>query len=498
MVAFRGGTGSEDLWVASTDGSSLSRLTQGVPFPHLIRWTKGGTVYFLDGTGSLRTASPGLGALGTGTATAPGTINFSAKMTILQQEEFTEMFDQGWRLLSDRFYDATHHGADWKAVREKYRSLVKHVTMKEDLYNLVSLMLGELNASHLGISGDLRYPDELTADMGLLFDESYKGPGLKIAEVLKRGPADRRGVNLKAGDIILSIDRTELGEKSNLSKLLNAKENENLLLEVTSNPADPKAKRKVESQAVGRGRVSQLMYERWVEQNAEAVAKQSGGKVGYIHIRSMDKPGLDQFVRSLYSDNFEKDAIIIDVRYNGGGFTHDQVLNYLGAKEHTFFRQRDGGEGLVMREYDRKWTRPSAVLINNQSYSDAEIFPAAYRALGYGKVIGQATGGMVIGTYETSLIDGSRFRLPRTGVFTARGVNMEKEGVMPDVSVLALPEELAKGIDAQLKKAVEVVTSDVVEWRKAKSAGIAATPSTTSPTAPSMPPATGMTPTGPK
>lgn len=498
MVAFRGGTGAEDLWVSATDGGSITRLTQGVPFPHLIRWTKGGTVYFLDGMGSLRTASPGMGSFSVGGPPAPGTIGFTAKMTIHQQEEYMEMFDQGWRLLSDSFYDAKLHGADWKAVREKYRNLVKHVSMKEDLYNLVSLMLGELNASHLGISGDLRFPDEVTADLGLLFDESYKGPGLKIAEVLKRGPADRRGINLKSGDIILSVDRTELNDKTNLSKLLNAKENENVLLEVTSNPADPKAKRKVETQAVGRGRISQLMYDRWVEQNAEAVAKQSGGKVGYIHIRGMDKAGLDQFVRSLYSDNFDKEAIVIDVRYNGGGFTHDQVLNYLGAKEHTFFRQRDGGEGLVMREHDRKWTRPSTVLINNQSYSDAEIFPAAYRSLGYGKVIGQATGGMVIGTYETSLIDGSRFRLPRTGVFTARGVNMEKEGVMPDVAVNALPEELAKGIDAQLKKAVEVVTSDVVEWRKAKTTGVAATPSSTPPTTPAIPPATGMAPTGPK
>src|SRR5262249_27388363 len=241
---------------------------------------------------------------------------------------------------------------------------------------------------------------------------------------------------LKAGDVILAVDRTELTDKTNLSRLLNAKDNENVLLEVTSNPADPKAKRKVETQAWSRNRIGQLMYDRWVQKNADAVSKQSGGKVGYIHIRGMDEAGVEQFTRSLYSDNFDKEAIVIDVRYNGGGFTHDQVLNYLGAKEHTLFRQRDGSEGMVMREYDRKWTKPSTVLVNNQSYSDAEIFPAAYRSLGYGKVVGQATGGMVIGTMETELIDGSRFRLPRTGVFTSRGINMEKEGVVPDVQVV--------------------------------------------------------------
>jgi tricorn protease len=293
--------------------------------------------------------------------------------------------------------------------------------------------------------------------------------------------------------VILSIDRTELTDKTNLSKLLNAKVNETVLLEVSSNPADPKAKRKVETQAVGRERISKLMYERWVQKNAEAVAKQSGGRVGYIHIPGMDDAGLEQFVRSLYSDNFDKDGIVIDVRYNGGGFTHDQVLNYLGAKEHTFFRQRDGNEGLVMRNYDRKWTKPSAVLINNRSYSDAEIFPSAYRALGLGKVVGQPTGGMVIGTTETSLIDGSTFRLPRTGVYTARGVNMERAGVAPDFAVDAPPEELAKGIDPQLKKAVDVLGVEVAEWKKAR-AGIATAPAPAHGTTGTAAPATGMPP----
>jgi tricorn protease len=149
-----------------------------------------------------------------------------------------------------------------------------------------------------------------------------------------------------------------------------------------------------------------------------------------------------------------------------------------------------------MREYDRKWTKPSTVLINNQSYSDAEIFPAAYRSLGYGKVVGQATGGMVIGTMETELIDGSHFRLPRTGVFTSRGVNMEKEGVIPDVQVQVTPEELAKGMDSQLKKAVEVVEGDVVAWKKAKS-GVAVAPAPPASPPVATSPATGMPPAVP-
>jgi tricorn protease len=483
-VAFRArASGGEDLWVASTNGGQLTRVTTGNLGPHQIRWSRRSPdlLYFRDRDGSLRAVrASGLGN--------PERIAFTAKMTIRRDEEYAEMFEQSWRALAEHFYDPHFHGSNWDAVRAKYRPLAKHVVLKEDLYALISLMLGELNASHLGIAGVFGPPlEEATADLGLLFDESYRGPGLKVAEVLKRGPADKRGLNLKAGDVILAIDGAELTPHVSLCRCLNDKVNETVTLQVTSNPADPKARRRVEVQATSRGRVNELMYERWVERNARRVAELSGGKVGYIHIPSMDEAGLDQFLRSLYSDNFDKEAIVLDVRYNGGGFTHDQVLNYLGAKEHTVFRQRDGAEGLVMRSYDRKWTRPLALLINNRSYSDAEIFPHAFRALHLGKLVGQPTGGHVIGTTGLRLIDASVFRVPRTGVFTTGGVNLEKEGVAPDVLVETHPDLEAKGQDPQLDRAVEVVQQDVVVWKKQRAATLAAGSNGGKPTAAAAP-----------
>jgi tricorn protease len=194
----------------------------------------------------------------------------------------------------------------------------------------------------------------------------------------------------------------------------------------------------------------------------------------------MDEDGLDAFVRSLYSDNFDKEAIVLDVRYNGGGFTHDQVLNYLGAREHTFFRQRDGGEGLVLRPYDRKWTKPLVLLINNRSYSDAEIFPNAFKTLGLGKLVGEPTGGSVIGTAAMRLVDGSMFRIPRIGVYTSKGVNLENGGVKPDVLVEENPDQIAKGIDAQLDKAVDVLQEEVLALKKKGAGGVAAANSTQS------------------
>jgi tricorn protease len=482
-IAFRAvAGGGDDLWTISTDGKIQNRITTSNQQPRNIKWSKRnpGTLYFLNWAGELRTSktmAPG----------EPGKVPYSCTLTIQRDEEFAEMFAQSWRALNEQFYDSSFHNTNWQSVRAKYAPLVKHCASREDFYSMVSLMLGELNASHLGISGRNSSPDAQTAELGLLFDDNYTGPGLKIAEVVKRGPADKRGLNLKPGDLITHLDRTELTGAVNVSKLLNNRAGEGVLLKVKTGEKS----RDVEVQAMTRDKLGTLLYDRWVAKNTEEISKQSNGKLGYVHIPSMDEAGLETFVRALYSDNFDKEGLVIDVRFNGGGFTHDQVLNYLVGKDHTRFVQRDGGEGMVMRNFDRKWAKPMVVLINNRSYSDAEIFPHAFRASGLGKVVGQATGGLVIGTSNTRLIDGSNFRLPRIGVYTNKNVNMDKQGVIPDVAVETTAEEWAKGVDAQIGKAVQVLTTDVVAWKAMKNPSVATAPAT------ETKPATPTTPTAP-
>lgn len=473
---------TRDLWVSSSTGGSMTRLTTGGIGPRNIVWSKRRTplgtpvdlIYFLDAEGNLRLGSSSTGEAKPGNAGTPP-LPFRVRMTVKTDEMYQEMFDQGWRYLSEHFYDDKFHGSNWDEVKRRYRPLVKHVGMKEDLYALMYLMMGELNASHLGVGGFGTVAEEETGELGLIWDEAYRGKGLKIAEVLKRGPADHKGGTLKPGEYVVAIDGTEVGENASLAKLLNGKVGETVVLQVTTaDPADPKAKRRrVEVVAASRHRrlqsrpsISELMYDRWVARNAAKVAELSKGKLGYIHIPSMDDEGLDKFVRSLYSDHYDKDAIVLDVRYNGGGFTHDQVLNYLGSREHTIFKNRDGGTGLVLRSGDRKWHKPLVLLINNRSYSDAEIFPNAFKTLGLGKLVGQPTGGFVIGTSALRLVDGSTFRIPRIGVYTLTGVNMDRKGVEPDVLVEEHPDDLARGRDAQLEKAVDVLRTDVVAWRK--------------------------------
>jgi tricorn protease len=463
-IAFRSGGRAGDLWVASVDGKSINRLTTGGQRPNHIAWSKrrlpsGGftdAIYYLDGNGALRMARP---------AGGDAAIPFKVKMNINTQDEYTEMFDQGWRFLNQYYYDDKFHGSDWAAMRRKYRELIRHVTHKEDLYALVYLMLGELNSSHLGISGYSTTPEEETADLGLIFDDDYRGPGLKIKEVVRRGPADRRGLDLKAGDLVTAIDNVALNGSIDVSRLLNGKVKESVVLLVQRAPGEKP--RRVEVQGASRDEVRELTYQRWVDRNAARVAALSGGKLGYAHIPNMTADGLDKFVRALYSDNYDKEAIVLDLRYNGGGFTHDKVLAYLGSKEHHLFKNREGGVGLVVRSNDRRWNKPLVVLVNNRSFSDAEVFPSAVQALGLGKVVGQPTGGLVIFTGEMTLIDGSKFRVPSTGVFTLRGVNREKEGVVPDVIVEAHPDQLNRGEDPQLDRAVDVLKADVETFKKA-------------------------------
>src|SRR5262249_31382540 len=361
LVAFAGiSQGSDDLWVANVTTGSTLRVTTGNVRPTQITPSRRnpGLIFFRDSSGQIHLARVPLDGTVMGTTSLSSVLPFKAKMTVNDPEVFLEMFDQSWRFLSDNFYDRAFHGADWDKVRERYRPLVKHVALKEDLYSLLYMMMGELNASHLGVAGPGTKPEEDTADLGLIFDDSYQGRGLKIGEVLKRGPADKRGLSFKPGEFVLAIDGAEVTPTTNIGKLLNDKVNEAIVLSVSAKAdaelRDKTAVRRVEIRGISRDTTSQLMYERWIERNAKRVAELSGGKLGYIHIPSMSEPGLERFVRSLYSDNYDKEAIVLDVRFNGGGHTHDQVLNYFGSKAHTIFRFRDGGEGAVIRSYDRK------------------------------------------------------------------------------------------------------------------------------------------------
>ncbi len=183
------------------------------------------------------------------------------------------------------------------------------------------------------------------------------------------------------------------------------------------------------------------------------VTKASNGEIGYLHIRAMDAPSLRQFQLDLAA-NRTKQALVIDQRFNGGGGIDQELLGILAGRQYQYTMGRDAG---FQQPRPQNFYGPMVVMQNERSASDAEMFPAGFKALGLGKVVGVPTMGAVIGTGSYTLLDGSTIRTPGSGVWTATGENMENYGVPPDVYVDNTPGDFLKGRDAQIEKAVEVL-----------------------------------------
>jgi tricorn protease len=231
--------------------------------------------------------------------------------------------------------------------------------------------------------------------------------------------------------------------------MINDKPSRDGAWEVTITPAAPTA-------------FADLQYERWVDDRREAVTKLGQGDIGYLHIRAMDAPSLRQFQLDLAANRTKK-ALVIDQRFNGGGGIDQELLSILAGRQYQYTMGRDAG---FQQPRPQNFYGPMVVMQNERSASDAEMFPAGFKALGLGKVVGVTTMGAVIGTGSYTLLDGSTIRTPGSGVWTVTGENMENYGVPPDVYVDNTPAEFLQGRDAQLEKAVEVLKAELAAGRK--------------------------------
>ncbi len=433
-----------EIWSVPIDGGSLTRLATGVPASQLQFSPDGNRIYFLSTGGIIRSITRPAGTI--------GTVNFTARLAVDRFVELQHMFDEGWRLLKEQFYDEQMHGVDWNKMREKYRPLIAHVALKEDFYALVNMMLGELNASHLGMSGET-VSGPSTAYLGVWFDPEHRGPGVKVASVLKNSPADRDESRLRVGEFILAIDGVEVANNEQLWETLADKAGRVVELLVNDKPSKEGA-RTVKIRPINRGQWSDLIYDDWVETRKRWVEEWSNGRIGYIHIRAMSQSELRKFEREFYAEVVgKKEGLIIDVRFNGGGRIHDELLSILKRRLYALEQYR--GAPPFTQPF-QVWQKPTIVLINEFSASDAEIFPKAFRDLGLGKLVGVPTYGGVIGTFNVTLIDGTTsFRVPVTGWRTLDGVNLENYGVKPDLLVEHTPEDNANGHDRQLETAVK-------------------------------------------
>ena len=469
------------IYSVQDDGKRLTRITSGLPpseegglggqgggfgggISTLSISRDGRTLFFIERDGIYSVplpASPPPGSAAAAAAAAtPGRgegtrkrINFNVRVRVDRPTEWAEMFDDAWRTMKYRFYDPQMHGIDWDAARAKYRPLVDFVGDRQELLNIINEMIGELNASHTGAAPPPRGPGSgvSTGHLGVELEPDSAAGRYRVTHVYEDGPADKDWVRVSVGDYLIAISGKPVRAGDNYWQLLNNRLNRKIEVTFNNKPGEEGAwQTRIET--VAPNAYGQLRYDRWVKERRKKVDELSGGRIGYLHIQAMNQPSLRKFEKEIREFR-NKEALVIDQRWNGGGNIEQELLAILVQRQYQIWQPR--GTEPSGRPF-AGFFGPKIVLQNWRSASNAEMFPAGFRALGLGKVVGTPTAGAVIGTGSYSLIDGSTVRTPGVGVFLAdpKRTNMENYGVQPDMLVDNLPEDTLAGRDRQLEAAV--------------------------------------------
>jgi tricorn protease len=375
-----------------------------------------------------------------------------------------EVFTEGWRVMKNRFYDAKMHGVDWEAARNTYAAVLDNLVDEEELHNVMMMMIGELNASHTGVSGGpagVERPSVATRSPG--FELVADPAGLyRVGHIWKDGPADKEYLKVHTGDFILSVDDHELKTTDNQWRFFTQAAGRKFHFVLNDKPTKENAW-EVSLEPMSEMALLDAKYEKWVSDRRASVEKLGGGEIGYLHIKAMDSSSLRQFTLDL-AVNRNKKALVIDQRFNGGGGIDQELLSILVGQLYQYSRGRDMDRD-VPRPLETFYG-PMIVMQNERSASDAEMFPQGFKDLKLGRVLGMPTMGAVIGTGSFRLADGSMIRTPGAGIWTAKGENMENFGVKPDILIDNTPDDFNKGRDAQLEKAVKVLKADIAAGKK--------------------------------
>lgn len=442
-----------NFWGAGTQGGPPLQLTGNGEPGHRIEFLPDGSRFFYIGPNGIP-SSIGLPPNQPG---PPARVAFAASMTFDRRELHRQAFRQFYRQFGAGFYDPNLNGVDWPTLRAKYEPLLQGVGTSFEFANLLSEMVGEVNSSHSEISAAERPFGPQTATLGLEYDDTYTGPGLRITHVMPQGPADQPKARVHTGDYLLAVDGKEVSFNENYYQTLQDKAGKEMTLLVNNRPSKEGA-HTLTVKPIGIGQWGELEYEARVQRRREIVDRLSRGRLAYIHIPAMDPPSMAKFKRELYTEAIRKEGLVLDIRGNGGGNTHEEILDALSRHVYGYIQVRDR---LRQTQPARAFLHPVTLLIDQSSYSDAEVFPAAFRDMKLGKIVGMTTPGYVIGTHEGKLIDGTGFRIPEVGFFSLHGKNLENLGIAPDITVENTPDDSAKERDRQLEVAVKTLLHEL-------------------------------------
>ena len=338
-------------------------------------------------------------------------VGFEARFDYKPYQEREYIFDHIWQQVKDKFYVEDIHGVDWEGYRKIYQRFLPYINNEYDFRDMLGELLGELNASHTGARYYGSSPSLTTATLGLFYDDTYDGDGLKIEEVIKRGPFTVRNTGVTAGCIIEKIDGEPILKGKDYNYLLDGKAGKRVIVSVY-NPANKKHF-DVTVKAISKGMQDELLYKRWVDRNRAFVDSISGGRIAYVHVKGMNSLSFRTVYSELLSaENRVKDAVIVDERHNGGGWLHDDLCTLLSGKEYQKFIPHGKHIG---NDPFNKWNKPSCVLICEDDYSNGMGFPQIYKYLGIGKLVGAPIAGTMTAVWWETLINGMVFGIPQVG-----------------------------------------------------------------------------------
>ena len=381
-------------------------------------------------------------------------ISFSDEYDYYPAAEREYILAHAWKQVKEKFYDETIHGIDWDGFYANYKQFLPYIDNNYDFRELLSEMLGELNASHTGARYRTLGTGVGAGHLGVLYDTAYDGPGLKIREILPGSCLALVKPDLKEGDLITSVDGVEIQPGTPWYEALSYKNGKKTVLGLRCGKKDETVTVKpVSSDAAG-------LYKRWIRRNEQLVEKLSGGRIGYVHVKGMDS---DSF-REVYSKALGRyrtcDALIVDTRHNGGGWLHDDLATFLSGQAYIDFKPR--GQYIGTEPYS-KWNKPSCVLIGEDNYSDASGFPYIYKQLGIGKLIGAPVPGTMTAVWWETQIDPTLvFGIPEvTSVSRSDGSVLENQEIEPDILVLNDPASVLRGEDKQIETAVSTLMKQI-------------------------------------
>ena len=384
-------------------------------------------------------------------------LNMSHKFTRNLSGEFSQMFYETWAGLEENFYDEEFHGVDWLKMQERYAAYLPEVNSRSDLRILLNDMLGELNSSHMGFNSygneERKNLNYVTNETGIIF--AGDDP-CRVDRVVARSNGLHKGVNIKPGDVLVAVNGVAVEKTKDRDFYFTSPSIDTELI-LTLKRDGKEVTAKVHPQNGGALRAN--LYDEWIAKNRQRVKQLGNDRIAYTYMKNMGGGELENFLLDMVAQENNKEAVILDLRYNTGGNVHDEVLKFLAQRPYLQWKYRGGK--LAPQSNFAPAAKPIVLLINEQSLSDAEMTAAGFKALKLGKVIGTETYRWIIFTSAKGLVDGSSYRLPSWGCYTLDGKNIEKEGVSPDIYVKNTFEDRLADRDPQLERAVAEILKDL-------------------------------------